>query len=224
MLELTRGQIITQGLSKAGRPDLVTDARLWLNLFLEEMYFNQDFNWLVKTLGSIPAIDGYSLPSDYRAAKSILIDDNGNLREINVVTNAAEWDSLRRSLRNVFSSVPENIYIDHDLRQMFFLPQPKTPVSMEFKYYYMPVIPTHTIAANDLETVKWGLPTSILTDYIKTQAMEYNDDQRQFNNMKLIDKKVTEGKMNNHDRRGGRSTLPLGKSFKRRFGPSGKVR
>jgi len=220
-LDLTRGQVIKQGLEKAGRPDLLTDARLWLNLFLEEMYYNQDWDWLVKSADPLVVAQGRELPEDYRSSKSaVMITQNANAdidNELIIVSNAAEWDDIQRRSAGS-TAIPKYMFVDSDTRLMYFSPEPQSGLTFNLKYYYIPEIPNHEDITNDDIRIKWELPYSILIDQIKTMAMEYNDDMRQDKSMQLIDKKLTEYKINSHDRRAGRTRIPLGKSFKKRWG------
>lgn len=217
-LQLTRSQIITEGLSLAGRPDLLSSARLWLNLFLEKQYMNEDFDWLVKSVTGITVVDGVSFPDDYRAAKSsYVVASNGSLSDITIVANQADYDYKKLSYRNVNGSCPKYCFASHDLRQFFFLPLGSNLYTMNLKYFYIPNLPDYTDASTDYDVPKWGLPTEILVDHIKARAMEYNDDARQDNAMAGTDKAVGQAKFNNQDKRAGSSRFPMGKRFKNRF-------
>ena len=217
MLKLTRLEIITQGLALAGRPDLVSDARLWLSMFLEEMYVNQDLEWLEKYVTAIPVVQDTPVPCDYRAAKSaILIHPNGSKSVITSLTKSEEIDS--KIMQMVTSkAAPRYFYVDQALRTMRFIPEPDQVYSMNLRYYFVPEIgdPSNSYADGDYPA--WGLPVSILIDHIKSRAFEYNDDQRQGNSDVQVKNKLAESKMNNHDRRAGPSRTQLGKRFKKRF-------
>jgi hypothetical protein len=220
-LDLTRGQIIRQGLEKAARPDLITDARLWLNLFLEEMYYNQDWDWLVKSADSLVVTQGGELPGDYRSSKSAVLVTNNNTSDIDnelvIVSNAAEWDDIERGNAGSVGT-PKYMYVDRNEEKFYFSPAPESGLTFNLKYYHIPEIHDHEDVNNDDARIKWGLPYSILIDQIKAMAMEYNDDTRQDKSMQMIDKKLNEYKVNSHDRRAGRTRIPLGKSFKKRWG------
>lgn len=213
---ISRGDIISEGLSKAGRPDLVNDARLWLNLFLEEQYNNQDWSWLVKTEPSLAVVQGGTLPSDYRSAKVARITSDQNDQPLKVIEDADEWDYVQNLAGNG-SGVPTYMYVERSTGLYYFAPAPAGILTLKLSYYFLPTLPNHTDPTSDSEIPVWGLPFRILTDHIKAEAMEYNDDVRQDKAMSGVDKKLADAKMNNHDKRAGRHRLKLGKSFKKRF-------
>lgn len=217
MLELTRGQIIEEGLDLAARPDLTSNARLWLNLFLEKQYYNQDYDWLIKTVDGLAVVQGGTLPSNYRAARSATIVENGKLLSLTVVTNPAEWDEIKETA-SITSGVPRFIYIDHDTRLFYFPGEPVSGLTWNLKYYHIPDLPDHTDPTTDMLIPKWGLPADILVQNITARAFEYNDDSRQDSKAGMVEKEIGDAKKNNHDRRGGKSRLALGKSFRKRFG------
>lgn len=217
-LALTRLEIITAGLSIAGRPDLTSDARLWLNLFLEQQYMNQDWAWLVKTAAGLSVTNGVSFPTDYRAGKSgVLVGPNGSQSPIEVIDRPEVYDHARMSLDTTTAGQPSLIYANHDLRKFYFLPPPDQTYTWELKYYYIPELPEATDTGADEDTVKWGLPAQILIDHIKMRAYEYNDDQRYGPTKQEIMGDIGAAKVNNHDRRAGPSRLPMGKRFNKRF-------
>lgn len=211
-LQLTRGDIIMEGLSLAGRPDLLSDARLWLNLFLEKIYFNQDFDWLIKSETGLAATQGVAFPSDYRAARSAWL----NNIELKVLSNPTDYDVKRKSLGSAQGN-PQFVYADHDIRQFFFLPLPNPGLTWDLRYYYLPALPDHTDPTTDLLVPKWGLPMEILVDLVKSRAMEYDDDNRQGQARASVYEEIISSKLNNHDRRGGPSRIPMGKRFSKRF-------
>ena len=218
VLALTRAQVIAQGLSLAGRPDLTSDARLWLNLFLEKQYMSQDFKWLVKTATGLTVTDGTAFPTDYRAAKSgVLRTPEDSLAQIDVFDASDEYDAKRMAFGSISTGQPRSVYANHDLRKFYFLPQPDQTYSWELQYYYMPTIPTHADSSGDSETIKWGLPSSILVDHIKAMAFEYNDDQRQTSAKQEVANDISQGKMNDRDKRAGSTRINMGKSFRNRF-------
>lgn len=216
-LQLTRLQIITEGLALAGRPDLLSDARIWLNLFLERMYMNEDFDWLVKAVTGIVVTDGTAIPTDYRASKSAtLIHSNGSRAPIQVLANKADYDYRRLSLGTNVTGSPMFAYVSHDLRTWSFLPTPNGSYTMDLFYFYVPDLSDIT-ATIDSNVPKWGLPQEILIDHIKSRAMEYNDDARQDAADGKVDKAITAAKFNNQDKRAGSSRFPMGKRFRNRF-------
>jgi hypothetical protein len=217
-LALTRGQIIANGLDIAGRPDLTSQARLWLNLFLERLYFNEDFDWLVKSTTGIVVSDGTPVPSDYRASKAATIvqASTGSMTEIQVMANRADYENRKVSYGSS-SGCAKYAYVNHDLRQFFYLPSPIAGYTMNLDYYYIPALPDYTDPAQDSLIPKWGLPFEILMDHIKARAMEFNDDARQDNAATAVNNSITQGKFNNQDKRAGSSRFPMGKRFRNRF-------
>lgn len=217
-LTLTRTQIITEGLSQAGRSDLTSNARLWLNLLLEEVYSTQDFDWLVKTNDSFAFSQGVAFPSDYRSAKSaVIVTPSDSEAAVEIFSNAAEYDYKRLSISSDTEGQPEFIYANHDERKFYALPAPDQSYTLKLKYFYIPTLPDHTDSGTDSQTVKWGLPYKILIDYIKAMAFEYNDDSRQDAAFNAVMQRIAQGKMNNQDRRAGNSRMAFGKSFRKRF-------
>lgn len=217
-LELTREQIIEAGLALAGRPDLTSEARLWLNLFLEQQYMIQDWSWLVKSDTGLEVSDGVEFPSDYRAGRSaILVDQNGAKFPVDIIDRPDHYDYETLSVETGTEGQPRLIYANHDSRTFSFLPAPSQTYTMELKYYYIPSLPDHTDDSADEDTVKWGLPAQILIDHIKMRAYEYNDDQRYAPTKQEIQSDIGAAKVNNHDRRAGPSRIPFGKRFGKRF-------
>lgn len=217
-LVLTRLEIIEEGLNIAGRPDLLSSARLWLNLFLEQQYMNQDWAWLVKTAAGLGVTDGVSFPTDYRAGKSgVLVSPTGTQSAIDVIDRPEVYDSARMSLDTSTAGQPSLVYANHDLRKFYFLPPPDQSYTWELKYYYIPELPDSSDDAADEDTVKWGLPMQILIDHIKMRAYEYNDDQRYGPTKQEIQGDIGAAKANNHDRRAGPSRIQMGRRFGKRF-------
>jgi hypothetical protein len=190
---------------------------MWLNLYLEKIYYSQDFDWLVKSVVGLQTVNGVAFPADYRAAKSAVIATPvGTTQVIQVLSRPDEYDEKSTIFQGAVGQ-PIYVYGDHDLREFLFLPAPNQVYTWDLKYYYIPPLPDWTDAGTDSDTVKWGMPTSILVDHIKSRAFEYNDDDRQQTSKQEVMGELAQSKMNNHDRRAGPSRLPLGKRFIRRF-------
>lgn len=216
-LALTRSQIMVAGLDLAARPDLISQARLWLNLYLERQYFNQDFDWLVKFAPGLAVADGTPFPTDYRAAKAAVITGpSGSQSEIQILANKADYDYKLVSYGNSVGCAKYG-FADHDLRQFFFLPKGSIGYTMDLRYYYIPALPDFTDPSTDSATVKWGLPIEILIDHVKGRAMEYSDDARQNDAAKSNEDSLVKAKFNNQDKRAGSSRFPMGKRFRNRF-------
>jgi hypothetical protein len=218
MIQLTRIQIINEGLDRAGRPDLLSQGRLWLNLFLDKIYQNQDYHWLVKSSGSLSATQDSALPTDYRAAVSATFGDPGQEKPIDILWDAAEFDNRKNLLQSGAVDIPQFVYIDQVTKTVKFLPPALGGKTWNLQYYHVPTIPTHLNSSGDNQVPVWGAPMSILTDAIFQKALEYNDDQRQGPAFQTLQGEIIENKKNNHDRRAGKSRLKMGKSFRNRFG------
>jgi len=215
-LNMTRGELIEAGLDLAARPDLISQARLWLNLFFEDVYLNQDFDWLIKTLDGQSLSNGMAMPEDYRAARSaILHTPNGSYRNIQITNDVEVYDNKRDP--NATNSTPLMIFADHDQRKFFLIPGPGTGYSLDLKYFYLPVLPDYTDSTTDLENVKWQLSSHIIIDFIKAMAFEFNEDSRQGEAFQNVMDKIMKAKMNNKDSRAGSSKLKYGKSFRKRI-------
>lgn len=201
----TRGDLITGGLEQAGRPDLKPEARLWLNLFLDQVYKDQDFDWLIK---AVEITNNSPFPDDYRAARVAKI----GTRQVRLTTNEDEW--AMRAATGVRGET-NLIFADHNDRKFYFYPENASVCSL--RYFYLPTLPDHTDPDTDLESVKWGLSHQILFDFIYYRALEYNDDSRAPEAFQKAMAQVVQSKMNNHDRRAGSSKMALGKSFRKRL-------
>lgn len=215
--QMTRLQIINQGLSLAGRPDLLSDARLWLSLFLQDIYHNQDFQWLTKKVSGVSVRNGTCVPVDYRAARSAVLVRKGKASE-NILFLTDPEDIDEKIMQNGGAiGGPKYAYVDEESKTFKFIPESTEDVTMDLTYYYIPEIGDFDSAVCDDDVPLWDLPWSILVDHIKQRAFEYNDDQRQTGAETQVKNKIMEAKMNNHDRRAGPSRMKLGKRFKKRF-------
>lgn len=214
-LRLSHQEIIETGLGIAGRPDLVQEARLWLSMFLDRFYHDQDVEWLVKPSGDLALVEGMSLPEDYRAMKSATIrQSNGSSFQPKIIWDAEEFSYVKRAQA---SGAPLNVFIDQNNRTLHFHPQPTTSYSIDINYYHYPEVEAYNSDAFLDAIPKWELPSAILVDFVTSAAALYNDDERQFNLMQLVEKSIVSSKMNSGDKRAGSSKLKLGKSFNKRF-------
>lgn len=207
---MTRGDIITEGLSQAGRSDLLSNARIWLNDYLEEIYMSQDLYWLIKH-GSGMLTQNQPLPSDYRSLVAAAV---GPSRIDLQVVGAEEWQSLPVASAG---GAPNKVYPDEVDGIFKFWPNPVNPVPWTYSYYYIPILPDPTDAASDLLTPVWKLPNSILKKAVFVKALEYNDDSRAQQEAQALDNAFARAKLNNHDLRAGKNRFALGKSFTKRF-------
>lgn len=217
-LDLSRGDIIEEGLALAGRPDLTSNARLWLNMFLEEYYFTQDSEWLVKLGSGLAVTNGMSMPTDYRATKSaVIIASNGSKAILNTINNAAEYDALRVGYDSTNTGTPTTMYIDSQQRKFYFLPAPTSGHTLDLQYFYVPEIGSAADNSDDNDAPVWGLPSYILVDFVKAAAAEYQDDSRQDSMRELVQRKIAAAKLNNRDSRAGHTRIQMGNRFRKRF-------
>ena len=215
-MSLTRGQIISEALSQAGRTDLTSNARLWLNLFLEKIYKTQDWDWLVKDSGVLALVQNGPVPTDYWKMKSATLIRNG-IPQLEIETVLSdEWASLQRGASSA-NGGPYKAWVNEDLRTFSYWPTPDNSFSWQFWYYYMPVLPTHTTSAGDSATPKWELNDEILIRAVQMKALYYNDDKRYNEGVQELMQEILSAKMNSAEFRAGRSKIRLGKSFRRRF-------
>lgn len=221
-LGLTRGQIITEGLGRAGRPDLASNARLWLNLFLEKNYTGQDYEWLLKEVDNRIAVEGDPLPSDYERMKVITMTPN---RIPVKLVEADEYEWLRRGYgfpqytTQTFGT-PNWAYIDQTLGLIHWVPLPPTGAGQQvvynYFYYYFPTLPDPTNPSLDSLIPVWGLDNTILITEIYTRALQWSDDLRYAQEKDAVKTLLDESKMNSRDLRAGSPRFKLGKSHKRR--------
>lgn len=216
-MALTRSQIIAEALSQIGRTDLTSNARLWLNLFLEKVYKTQDWAWLVKDGGTLSLTDGGSVPSDYWKLKGgNVFNSNGDyVGQVRQVT-ADEWIQLKQS-KATSSGTPIYLYVDEDARTFNLWPTPDTTYTWNPFYYYLPTLPTHSDNTGDAATPKWGLNDEVLIRAVQLKALYYNDDQRYKDEEQILITELVQAKMNSGDFKAGSHKLKLGKSFRNRF-------
>jgi hypothetical protein len=212
-MALTRLQIITEGLSRAGRSDLTSDARLWLNLFLQKVYWTQDFKWLEKKVTDLSLTQNYTIFSDYRAMTSASV--GANRVAMKQVDTLDEWMALTSS--EAEDGVPTHFYVNQIDGVIEFFPAPTQGLTWNATYYHIPTIPTHTSDAGDGASPLWKLPEEIMIEAIKMYALDYNDDERFEKQEQRLFAKIAEARLNAQDSRASHGRFKLGKSFKKRF-------
>jgi hypothetical protein len=213
-MALTRLQIINEGLANAGRTDLLTNGRLWLNLFLEKVYKNQDLQWCTK-FATLAMTDGIAQPADYLRMKSANILVAGVASSEITSCTDDEYMSLKR--RGSSSGQPTKVFIDQDSRVFKFWPVPDTSYSWELCYFYLPTIPTHTDNTGDGAYPKWIYPDDVLVKAIEKKVLYFGDDKRYSQEEQALMQELSLAKMNSSDTRGGSHKMRLGKSFRRRW-------
>jgi hypothetical protein len=219
-LKLTRGQIMTEGLGRAGRPDLISEARLWLNLFLETQYDNQDHEWLLKYVDKRPLVMGDTLPTDYVRMKTITVTPNRLQMRL---VEADEWESIRANAGFDFgvttTGTSRICYIDQATSLIYFWPTPPTagPGQLVYNYYYyfFPVLPEIADGAHDTDIPVWGLTNDILIEQIYVRALNWNDDLRYKDEKENVMDLLNKSKMNSRDLRAGSPRFKLGRCHKR---------
>lgn len=217
MLELTRGDIITEALSQAGRPDLISNGRLWLNLFLEDQYNNQDWPWLIQTAKGLAVVQGGTIPTDYRSAVSATVGQTATNQQRLDTIGAAQFHELEGRTSQV-GGTPQFVWIDLTTRTTNFYPAPATSLVWNLRYHASPPLPSNTDpTADNLEPV-WVPNKKILVQAVFVQALEFNDDVRLEKEQAKLTKMVSDYKINSHDFRAGRHRLTWGKSFRPRRG------
>ena len=216
-MALTRAQIIAEGLSMAGRSDLTSNARLWLNLFLEKIYKTYDWEWLVKDAGVAAISDGGAFPADYWKFKTANLLDASTGAFICEVNSLTPDQYAYRLRGGSVSGTPREVFLNLDARTYHFWPTPSVSYNWRLFYYYLPTLPDHTSGTGDSATPKWGLHDDVLIRAIQLKALYYNDDARYQSEIKELFEEVAAGRMNAHDKRGGFNRIKFGKSYRKRF-------
>jgi hypothetical protein len=217
MQELTRGRIIQEGLDRAGRPDLFTNGRLWLNEFLEDQYNDQDWKWLIKDL-TLAVVQGGAFPVDFRTAKIASIGESARNQQRIRFVDADEYQEKFSRAQGETLGNPEVVWEDTTTRTFQYWPTPATNLFMTLKYYSCPALPDPDDSTTDNEIPFWGGTSKILIQSIYIKALEYNDDARFEKEEVKLGKLVNAHKMNQHNLRAGRHRLKLGKDFRPKRG------
>lgn len=221
MLELTRGEIITEALSQAGRPDLISNGRLWLNLFLEDQYTNQDWPWLIKTALGQAVVQGGAIPTDYRSAVSATVGRTVTNQQRLDLIKAAQFNELEGRGTQI-GGTPEFVWIDRLTRTANFYPLPSAsvqePLVWNLRYYHIPDIPASNDTTADNKEPLWEPNKHILIQAVYVKALEYNDDVRFDKELERLTGMLQNHKMNSHDLRAGKNRLTFGKGFRPRRG------
>lgn len=209
---MTRLQIMQEGLRRAGRSDLLSEARLWLNLFLESIYRNQDYHWLRKQT-TLTTSEGLAWPSDYLRSYSAVLLQNGNENQFKQFT-VDEYDMYRIASS---SGTPAGYFADPNTRTFKFYPQPAQALQWKLRYYYLPTLPDASSPVGDSDEPVWEADPTILIQSIYVRALEYDDDSRFDKEEQRLEAMIAKAKMNDFDTRAGNTRMKLGKSFRRRL-------
>ncbi len=213
--QLTRIQIINEGLAQVGRSDLTSNARLWLNLFLEKVYLVQDWSWLLK-ITQTALSSPMAVFSDYRGFKGGNLILNGVFQGEITHVWYDEWQAFERG--GTTAGNPKYVWVDETNNQFNFWPTPTLNYTFECSYYWTPTLPDPTTNGGDSLIPLWpNLPNDVLIEAIKQKALYYKDDERYQASEKSLMDQIMQAKFNSIDRRGGASKMTMGKSYRRRF-------
>lgn len=210
---MTRLQIIQEALSQANRTDLLSEARLWLNQFLDGQYRNQDWPFAMKT-ASLPVTQGAAIPTDYLRARSADIISGTNRLSVLFLT-PEQYDFYRQAAAN--PAIPRKVYVDQYARTFNWVPAPSEVFTMDLRYYFMPVLPDPYSPIGDSETPLWAVDDDILIQGIYVKALKYDDDARYDKEESRLKDMIRETKLNSPDFRAQNNRIKLGKSFRRRL-------
>lgn len=219
----SRGRIIQTGLERANRTDLLPQARYWLNNFLDRMYLDQDFEWLLKYVYGRTLVNGDTLPTDYTRMKTVTVT---NQRIPMQLVEADQWEYLQRGWsfpQDVSGNgTPNFCYIDQSTSLIYFFQIPQsapTNLTYNYYYYYYPTLPDAANPTTDTQIPIWGrLSSEPLIQEIYARALEYQDDLRAKDELDKVLVMVNLTKQNSRDLRAGSPRFKLGKCHpKRRF-------
>lgn len=215
-MSLTRIQIIDEALAQAGRPDLVSQGRLWLNLFLEKIYKTQDWAWNIEDSGIVSLTDGGSIPADYWKLKTATLYSTSNVPQNEIIqVRIEEWAELQRGADSA-TGTPIKVWVDEKNGTFNFWPVPASSYNWQYFYYSLPTIGTADDDTDDGDVPFWKLHDEILIRAVMLKALYYNDDKRYNEGVQELMQEIVQGKMNSADFRAGHNRLRFGKSFRRR--------
>ena len=214
--QLNRGQIMTEALSQTGRSDLISNARLWLNLFLDKVYNVQDWNWLKTDSGIISLVNGGTCPAGYKKLSSANLIYQGYVqREIVSFNGDGEYQAYQRM--GTTSGQPQKVYIDKQTNTFNFWPNPDFSYQWRHFSFIIPQLPDPTDAAQDTNIPLWPMQQDALIRAVQLKCLYYQDETRYAAEEKALMDEIVAGKMNQFDSQGGNNTLKLGKKFRRRW-------
>jgi hypothetical protein len=227
----TRIDIITEGLSQAGRVDLTSNGRKWLNLFLDKVYCQYDWDFLKRYSGIIslsqnmPYLTSTGSPvGNFRkmanSATLYVSQPNPSFpyvaqRELPTMI-ADEYAAVIR-IGNISPSQPRKIYCDDDLRQMVFWPGPDQAYWLDFYYYYQPTLPTDADSTGDALVPLWPFNQELLIKAIQAKALYFDNPVSYKAAEGEIMDELQKVKFNSFNTQGGSNKIKLGKSFRRRY-------
>lgn len=217
--KMTRINIITEALSQTGRIDLTSNARLWLNLFLEKVYRSQDWNWLCVDSGIVALTNGGAVPTGYLKLRSANLLYQGQVQREIVAMGSDEYQAYRR--RGTVSGQPQRVYIDQNLvtasKTFNFWPTPDTSYTWQYFAFIMPQLPDASDNSGDALIPIWDMHDEVLIRAIQLKSLYYQDDNRYGAEEKVLIDELVAGKMNTFDNQAGNNQLKLGKKFRRRW-------
>jgi len=207
-------QIIQEALNRANRGDLLSEARLWLNLFLKSQYRNQDWPFALKEV-TLPIVQGAAIPSDYARARDAKILDGATNQVPILFLTPEQYDAALRS--GYSSSIPLKCYVDQYARTFHWVPPPNQTYSFILRYYFMPVLPDSYSPVGDLDVPLWTADVEVLIQAVYVRALQYDEDNRYDKEDAKLVKMIVDAKMNLPDFRAGTNRIKLGKNFRRRL-------
>lgn len=210
---MTRLQIIQEALNRANRQDLLSEGRLWLNMFLEGQYRNQDWPFAMKK-STLSVVEGGAIPTDYLRARSAQLIDGSNRQDILFLT-PEQYDYHRRA--NVTTGKPLKVFVDQYLGTFNWIQIPDQAYSFELRYYFMPTLPDPYSPIGDSETPLWKVDDDVLIQAVYVRALEYDDDARFDKEDQRLKEMLRESKLNSPDFRATNNKIKLGKSYRRRL-------
>lgn len=210
---MTRLQIIQEALNRANRPDLLSEGRLWLNMFLDGQYRNQDWPFAMK-ISTLSVVEGGAVPADYLRARSAQLIVGNTRQDIRFLT-PEQYDHHRRS--NITTGKPLMVFVDQYLGTFNWVQIPDQAYSFELRYYFMPTLPDPYSPIGDSETPLWKVDEDVLIQAVYVRALEYDDDSRFDKEDQRLKEMLRESKLNSPDFRATNNKIKLGKSYRRRL-------
>lgn len=137
---LNRGEIIAQGLELGGNPDIATVAGIFLNVFLDHLARNFDWDELLTeaTVSSGSNVEELDLSSvtDYRAIRKVHVTDQ--LHPLTQVDFVDMWAAITAAKSQNNTGDPQFFATDPAGAKLFLFPVPSAGVTAKMLYYRQP--------------------------------------------------------------------------------------
>ena len=207
---------MTEALSQTGRSDLLSNARLWLNLFLDKIYNVQDWNFLKTNSGIVSLVQGGSSPAGYKKLSSANLLYQGYVqREITSFNGDGEYQAYLRM--GTVVGQPQKVYIDKQANTFNFWPPPDYSYQWQYFAFITPTLPDPTDSSGDSVIPLWPMASNDLIEAVQLKCLYYQDETRYKDEEAKLIKSITDSKTNQFDSQGGNNTMKLGKKFRRRW-------